>query len=150
MAELELMRGDITKLAVDVIVNAANSSLMGGGGVDGAIHRAAGPRLLAECVKIAAERRGLPGGPCPAGDAVITGAYELPCKRGPGLAGRRLRRGGAACLLLPQKPAAGGRGRLCERGLSQYQHRRLRLPPGQGRPYRRGSGTEGPDRNTGD
>ena len=81
MAQLELMRGDITKLDVDAIVNAANSSLMGGGGVDGAIHRAAGPGLLEECMKIAAERRSVPGGPCPAGDAVITAAYGLPCKR---------------------------------------------------------------------
>jgi O-acetyl-ADP-ribose deacetylase (regulator of RNase III) len=78
MAKLELVCGDITALDVDAIINAANSSLMGGGGVDGAIHRAAGPQLLAECMKIAAERR--PGSPCPAGDAVITGAYNLPCK----------------------------------------------------------------------
>jgi O-acetyl-ADP-ribose deacetylase (regulator of RNase III) len=79
MPILELVLGDITKLRVDAIVNAANSSLTGGG-VDGAIHRAAGPELLAECEKIAAGRRGLPGGPCPAGDAVITAAYRLPCK----------------------------------------------------------------------
>ena len=80
MAKLELLRGDITKLDVDVIVNAANSSLMGGGGVDGAIHRAAGPALLEECIQIAVERRGISGGPCPAGDAVMTGAGRLPCK----------------------------------------------------------------------
>jgi O-acetyl-ADP-ribose deacetylase (regulator of RNase III) len=80
-AALELMRGDITGLLVDAIVNAANSSLMGGGGVDGAIHRAAGPELLAECRRIAQERRGRAGGPCPAGDAVITGPGKLPCKR---------------------------------------------------------------------
>jgi O-acetyl-ADP-ribose deacetylase (regulator of RNase III) len=79
MAKLELLKGDITKLDTDAIVNAANSSLMGGGGVDGAIHRAAGPGLLEECMKIAAERGNRP--PCPAGDAVITAAYNLPCKR---------------------------------------------------------------------
>jgi O-acetyl-ADP-ribose deacetylase (regulator of RNase III) len=78
-AVIEVLRGDITRLAVDAVVNAANSSLMGGGGVDGAIHRAAGPGLLEECVRIAEGRRGIPGGPCPAGDAVITGACRLPC-----------------------------------------------------------------------
>ena len=77
---ISLVKGDITHLTVDAIVNAANSSLMGGGGVDGAIHRAAGPALLEECVRIAAERRNVPGGPCPAGDAVMTGAGRLPCK----------------------------------------------------------------------
>jgi len=80
MAKLELIQGDITKIDVDVIVNAANSSLMGGGGVDGAIHRAAGSALLQECIKIASECRNIPGGPCPCGDAVITHGYNLPCK----------------------------------------------------------------------
>ena len=70
--------GDITTLNVDAIVNAANSSLMGGGGVDGAIHKAAGPTLLEECMKIAAQRR--PESPCPTGDAVITGAGKLVAK----------------------------------------------------------------------
>ena len=69
-----VVQGDITALQVTAIVNAANSSLMGGGGVDGAIHRAAGPALLTECKKIRAEK--LPNG-LATGDAVITGAGNL-------------------------------------------------------------------------
>ena len=76
MTRLEAIQGDITTFESDVIVNAANSSLMGGGGVDGAIHRAGGPAILAECKQIVARQ-----GQLPTGQAVITTGGDLPARR---------------------------------------------------------------------
>lgn len=73
--KIQLMQGDITTLKVDAIVNAANETLLGGGGVDGAIHRAGGPAILEDCKKIIARQGG-----CPTGEAVITTAGNMPAQ----------------------------------------------------------------------
>jgi O-acetyl-ADP-ribose deacetylase (regulator of RNase III) len=76
LCQLQLLKGDVTKIAVDAIVNAANSSLAGGGGVDGAIHRAGGPEVMRELNDVKARI----GGTCETGQAVVTGAGRLPAK----------------------------------------------------------------------
>ncbi len=100
--QIELLKGDITKLEVDAIVNAANTSLLGGGGVDGAIHRAGGPEILEACRKIRARQGG-----CKVGEAVITTAGNMKARYvihtvGPVWNGGTVRRSPASQKLLPE------------------------------------------------
>ena len=112
---IEVVEGDITALAVDAIVNAANETLLGGGGVDGAIHRAAGPGLLAECRALAQVR---PGVRCPTGEARLTAGHALPARHVIHTVGPVWRGGGADEALLLANCYRGSLRLAAEHGLA--------------------------------
>ncbi len=137
---LVVTTGDITRMKADVIVNAANSSLMGGGGVDGAIHRAGGPSILEACRSLRQSR--LPEG-LPAGDAVETTAGALPARWvihtvGPVWHGGTRGRAADPCALLPKLPGACGAARRAEHRVSRDFHGGVRVPAGERRARRDG------------
>lgn len=126
---VRLVLGDITEMATDAIVNAANSSLMGGGGVDGAIHRKGGPKIIEECKKIRATE--WPEG-LPPGEAVITSAGNLKAKYvihtvGPIWHGKQ-KRSRRLKTCIPELSEISRFQRIEDSCFSLYKHRRIRLP----------------------